>query len=96
MPEMNIFQRSDHFSFVKKGVPAIMLLGGPGGDVNEWVDRARVWMDTDYHQPTDVIHDDWHWEGARSIAAIGFLVGLRVANATEAPTWNADSIYKPK
>ncbi len=43
MPEENTFVRSDHYSFVKKGVPALMLMGGPAGDVGG-VDSARAQM----------------------------------------------------
>lgn len=87
MPEEKVFYRSDHYAFVKKGVPALMLLGGPEGDVKPWIERAKKWMDTDYHQPSDVIRPDWNWEGARTIAVIGLLVGMRVANADVAPKW---------
>ena len=34
LPEENAFVRSDHYAFVKKGVPALMLLGGPAGDID--------------------------------------------------------------
>ena len=48
MPEENAFVRSDHYAFVKKGVPALMLLGGPAGDVSIWIPRAKKWLETDY------------------------------------------------
>ncbi|HYO92061.1 MAG TPA: M20/M25/M40 family metallo-hydrolase, partial [Pyrinomonadaceae bacterium] len=53
MPEEQVFLRSDHYAFVQKGIPALMLLGGPEGDASVWIARARKWMETDYHQTTD-------------------------------------------
>ncbi len=93
MPEENAFVRSDHFAFVKKGVPALMLMGGPEGDVSLWIPRARKWLETDYHSPSDTVKPDWNWTGPQTLAQVGLLIGLRVANADERPTWNATSPF---
>ncbi len=94
MPEEKAFLRSDHFEFVKRGIPALMLLGAPGGDEQQWIARARTWLETDYHQVTDVVRDDWNWGGARTTASIGLVVALRVANAADVPAWNPDSKWQ--
>jgi hypothetical protein len=94
MPEEKAFLRSDHYEFVKKGIPALMLLGAPGGDEQQWISRARTWLETDYHQVTDVVGDNWNWGGARTTASIGLVVALRVANAADVPTWNPDSKWQ--
>lgn len=96
-PEEKVFYRSDHYAFVKKGVPALMPLGGPAGDVAPWVARAKKWMETDYHQPGDIIRPDWNWEGARTVAIVGLITGLRVANAEAMPVWLPSSPFnKPR
>ena len=87
MPEENSFVRSDHYSFVKKGVPALMLMGGPAGDVAVWLPRARKWLDTDYHSPSDTVRADWDWTGPKTMAELGMVIGLRVANADAMPSW---------
>jgi Zn-dependent M28 family amino/carboxypeptidase len=92
-PEEKPFLRSDHFAFVKRGIPALMMLGAPGGDVAEVGARAKRWLATDYHQPTDTIRPDWHWEGPTVLARAGLLVGRRVANAAELPAWLPDSPF---
>ena len=94
MQEERAFQRSDDHELVKKGGPALMLMGAPGGDEKQWIARARAWLDTDYHQVTDVVRDDWNWGGARTTASIGLVVALRVANAAEVPVWNPDSKWQ--
>ena len=97
MPEENAFVRSDHYAFVKKGVPALMLLGGPAGDVSLWIPRARKWLETDYHSPSDTIKPDWDWTGPQTLARVGMIIGLRVANADAMPVWNASSPFnKPR
>jgi Zn-dependent M28 family amino/carboxypeptidase len=97
MPEENAFVRSDHYAFVKKGVPALMLLGAPAGDVNLWITRARKWLETDYHSPSDTVKPDWDWTGPQTLAQLGMIVALRVANADTMPVWRATSPFnKPR
>ncbi len=97
MPEENAFVRSDHYAFVKKGVPALMLLGGPAGEVTIWIPRARKWLETDYHSPSDTVKPDWDWTGPQTLAQLGLVIGLRVANAEAMPAWNTTSPFnKPR
>ncbi len=94
MPEEKAFTRSDHYSFVRKGVPALMLLGGPEGDVSIWIPRARKWLETDYHSPSDTIKPDWNWTGPQTLGRLGLVIGLRVANAPVKPAWLPTSPYQ--
>ena len=87
MPEEKAFYRSDHYFFVKKGIPGLMLLGAPEGEVKAWVDRMKLWEKTDYHQPTDTIRPDWNWDGPKTMASVGVVLGLRVANQDQMPAW---------
>jgi hypothetical protein len=97
MPEENAFVRSDHYAFVKKGVPALMLLGGPAGDVSMWIPRARKWLDTDYHSPSDTIKPDWNWTGPQTLGQVGMIIGLRIANTDAMPAWRSTSPFnKPR
>lgn len=93
MPEEHTFYRSDHYAFVKKGVPALMLLGAPEGETSKWIARMREWEKKDYHQPTDTVRDDWNWEGPRTVALLGAALGLRVANQDAMPAWLPSSPF---
>ena len=93
IPDEKSFYRSDHYEFVKKGIPGLMLLGAPDGAVSAWVERMKAWEKTDYHQPTDIIRPDWNWDGPRTIAAFGVIMGLRVANSEQMPTWLTSSPF---
>lgn len=87
MPEEKAFYRSDHYAFVKKGVPALMLLGAPDIPRSELVAKITKWQETDYHQATDTVRAEWNWDGPRAIAVIGLLVGMRVAERDQMPAW---------
>ena len=92
-PDENSFYRSDHYSFVTKGVPALMLLGAPEGDPAKWVARMKAWEKTDYHQPGDVVQSDWNWEGPHTMAVLGVIMGLRLSNSEEMPAWLPSSPF---
>jgi Peptidase family M28 len=93
MPEEKSFYRSDHYFFVKKGVPGIMILGAPEGTVESWIDRMKKWEKTDYHQPTDIVRPDWDWTGPRTVASVMLLMGLRAANDEAMPAWAPSSVF---
>jgi hypothetical protein len=94
MPEERAFYRSDHYAFVKRGVPALMLLGAPAMEKDALIKKIQSWIGTDYHQTTDTVRPEWHWDGAREVAALGYVVGLRVANADTIPMWLDSSPFK--
>ena len=93
MPEEKSFYRSDHYLFVKRGIPGLMWMGAPDGDQNIWIERLRQWEKTDYHQPSDVIKSDWNWDGPRTVALMGLLMGVRVANDEQMPAWLPASAF---
>jgi hypothetical protein len=93
MPEEKSFYRSDHYYFVKKGIPGIMILGAPDGSVESWTDRLKKWEKTDYHQPTDIVRPDWDWSGPRTVASVMLLMGLRAANDEAMPAWTPSSVF---
>ncbi len=93
VPDENIFYRSDHYSFVERGVPALMLMGAPEGDIQNTMKRMKEWEKTAYHLPADVIQKDWSWEGAKAVADVMGIMGLRLANADTMPSWLGNSRF---
>jgi len=93
LPEENVFYRSDHYEFVKKGVPALMLMGGPDIDEQSYIARMKKWMETDYHKPTDTIRPDWNWDGPRGLSVVGLVIGMRIANNEALPQWLPSSPF---
>jgi Zn-dependent M28 family amino/carboxypeptidase len=90
MPEENVFVRSDHYSFVKQGVPSVMLATGSKND------GARIFRDflaTKYHTPADQIDLPFDWASAAKFADVNYLVARDLADAASAPRWYADSPF---
>ncbi len=90
-PEQGSFYRSDHFPFAKVGVPAVNFEPG-----SKFVGHSEKWGEEQfgdynehrYHQPSDEYSPNWDFTGMVQQAKLAFLIGLRVANATETPQWN--------
>lgn len=75
--------RSDHFNFVKKGVPAVVIEYG-----KDLVDPSRPnkYPRSDwYHKPSDEYREDWDFTGTLVHVNMMFGVGLSVANADGRP-----------
>jgi Zn-dependent M28 family amino/carboxypeptidase len=90
-PEQGRFYRSDHFPFAKAGIPAVNF--GPGtkfvGHSDKWVEeQIQDYRQNRYHQPSDEYSPNWNFSGMVQQARLAFWIGLRTANANEAPRWN--------
>ena len=93
MPDEKVFYRSDHYSFVERGVPALMILGAPAGEKEVWMKRIKDWEKTDYHNSGDVIKSDWAWEGAETVAEVMGVLGLRISEMPNMPGWLPNSRF---
>ncbi len=93
IPDEKIFLRSDHYSFVERGVPALMLMGAPAGEKEVWMKRIKDWEKTDYHNPGDVIKADWAWEGAETVAEVMGILGWRISETEKMPAWLSTSRF---
>jgi len=89
-PDRGAFYRSDMFPLARVGVPPVAVKGGP-----DYVGRPKGWGEEQaveyerkqYHQPSDEYHGDWDLSGDVQDAQLQLLVGLRLANAPQLPTW---------
>lgn len=90
-PEQGHFYRSDHFPFAKAGIPAVSFNPGSRfvGHSDSWGEEQFNDYNTHrYHQPSDEYSPNWDFSGMIQQTKLAFLIGLRVANANEAPQWN--------
>lgn len=90
MPEEDFFERSDHYSFVKVGVPSIFLMTGfkNGGEK-----AFRAFLAKNYHQPSDQTDLPFNWEAGAKFARLNYLIARDVADAPEAPRWYEGNRY---
>ena len=83
-PEQVSFVRTDHYPFVKAGVPAVSLDSGPGGGGRE---NAGRFIANNYHQPSDDMKLPFDWKAAAKFAKINYLIARELADAAEPPRW---------
>jgi Zn-dependent M28 family amino/carboxypeptidase len=96
-PEAGGFFRSDHFSFAKRGVPAISFESGNDlidGGVARGEALAKAYTDTKYHQPADEWYPGWDWSGITADLAMLYDLGRDLANSREWPNWSTDSEFR--
>jgi Zn-dependent M28 family amino/carboxypeptidase len=96
-PEAGGFYRSDHFSFAKRGVPAISFESGNDllkGGTERGEALARDYTAHRYHQPADEWSADWDLTGLAQDLSMLYAVGFRLANSREWPNWSADSEFR--
>jgi Zn-dependent M28 family amino/carboxypeptidase len=95
-PETGTFYRADQLEFARVGVPVLYTkarsnyVGKPDSYAREVVDRYTA---HDYHQPSDMVRDNWDFSGGVQDIQLLFQVGLDVANGKQWPKWNATSEF---
>lgn len=84
MPEQSIFVRSDHYQFVRRGVPAILLFTGyANGGKARWDHFfARV-----YHTPKDDLSQPINWNAGSRYAKLNYEIARALADADSRPLW---------
>ena len=91
------FFRSDHFPFVRAGVPALYLQWGKDfvGQPPEFATRKETeYNDKRYHQAADNVLPEFRYDGAEQVMKVIVRTALAVANAPGQPTWNRNSEFR--
>jgi Zn-dependent M28 family amino/carboxypeptidase len=95
IPEQVLFIRSDHYSFVRQGVPSLFLKSGfeTGDPARDGAAINAGYRRDVYHKPGDDLSQPFDWEAGASHAKVNFLTGYLVAQETERPAWNAGDFF---
>jgi Zn-dependent M28 family amino/carboxypeptidase len=96
-PEAGHFFRSDHFSFAKRGVPAISFQSG-----DDWVNGGLaagkayedLYVAKHYHQPSDKWEANWPFTGMARDLQMLYTLGNELANSEQWPNWAKDSEFR--
>ncbi|WP_266365761.1 M28 family metallopeptidase [Tellurirhabdus rosea] len=97
IPEQAVFMRSDHFSFVRQGIPAIYIKSGSTtGDSRDGTKLNLDWRATTYHTPQDDMNQPFDWNAAARHVQLQFLIGYLTAQADERPVWNVGDFFGTK
>lgn len=93
-PDRNSFVRTDQYSFVRAGVPALSLkfgfaLGSPEQQME------REWRTNRYHAPSDDLAQPVDLKAADDFNAYLADLARRIADQDQRPAWRPDSIFAP-
>jgi hypothetical protein len=96
IPEQVPFVRSDQYSFVRQGVPALALFAGFKSD-DAGINPEKLfadWEHTRYHQPQDDMQQPGlDFDSAATFTKMGFLLGLYTAQDPDPPHWNQGDFF---
>ncbi|WP_444910917.1 M28 family metallopeptidase [Microbulbifer sp. TRSA005] len=89
MPEEVIFVRSDHYNFVRRGVPSIYLITGrEAQDPNiDGTAKQVAFLKESYHKPGDAPDAGVSYAAARQFTEVNYLIAREVADAEDKPSW---------
>jgi len=96
-PEAGWYFRSDHFSFARRGVPALAFRAGRDlvdGGTAAGQRIVSTYNAACYHQPCDQFDPGWTFAGTVQEATVAYLLGKGVANSAGWPTWNEGNEYE--
>ena len=95
IPEQVLFIRSDHFSFVRRGIPSLFIKSGfETGDPN--LDGGAIntaFRQNLYHTPFDEVDQGFDFEAGAAHTRVNFLTGYIIAQETARPTWNPGDFF---
>jgi Zn-dependent M28 family amino/carboxypeptidase len=92
-PERNRFTRSDQYSFIRQGVPALALKVGFDPGSPEAAIEAK-WTTERYHQPSDDLQQPIEPGAALTFTQFVGALTSDVANHPARPRWKATSFFK--
>ena len=93
LPQRNSFIRSDQYSFIEAGIPAVAFKFGFRAGTPEAA-TEQAWRATRYHGPTDDSAQSVFREDEIRLHDFIAALALRVADSEERPRWNDDSFFR--
>lgn len=94
-PEEVAFVRSDHYAFVRAGIPAIYLDGGViSADGERDPKRALAYyLRNCYHQPCDDATQPIQYDDAARLARVSAALATRIGNDDARPQWREGDFF---
>ncbi|HJP98975.1 MAG TPA: M28 family metallopeptidase [Rhodanobacteraceae bacterium] len=99
IPQNGFYYRSDHFSFAKAGVPALMTeTGNDKVDGGTKAGNAALadYTAHRYHTPLDNFNPDWDFRGVTEDAQALYEVGRELSLSDQWPKWYKDSEFRAR
>lgn len=94
-PDLGLFTRSDHYSFVQQGIPSIFLATGMASFKKD-EEAPKIWgefLGKHYHKPSDDLALPFNFDAAARFAQVNYSIGREIADAKNKPTWNKGDFF---
>jgi Zn-dependent M28 family amino/carboxypeptidase len=93
VPEQNVFISSDQYSFIRRGIPSLMVMvgfdkGSPEGQA------AMKWLTERYHAPSDDLKQPVDKQAAGEFDYLVAKLLERISNRDARPRWKDRSFFK--
>jgi Zn-dependent M28 family amino/carboxypeptidase len=92
-PQRNSFIRSDQYSFIRTGVPALAMKDGFVKGTPEEA-TFHKWLAERYHAPSDDLQQPVDLEAAGAFEEVMLRLVTEVADRPSRPQWKPDSFFK--
>lgn len=94
-PEETLFVRSDHYSFVRQGVPSLLIVNSYSPQDANPSPQALYssFLSNQYHTVMDDLSLPFHAETARNYGRYALQMGLNIANQQSVPKWKDGDFF---
>jgi len=92
-PQRNRFIRSDQYSFIRAGIPALAMKVGYEMNSPEAA-IAQRWTAERYHAPSDDLNQPVDRNSADAFVDVVRQLAIRIANRPDRPRWNESSFFR--
>lgn len=98
MADQARFVRSDQYSFVQQGIPAVHIKYGfnshnPDKNIGT---QIRGFLANVYHKPNDELNNSFKFEAAIPFIKLNYLIGIQVNQNPERPRWNKGDLFEAR
>jgi len=93
LPDRNVFIRTDQFSFVREGIPALVFKFGFAKDTPEF-GIEHDWRANRYHAPSDDLSQPMLKDEAAKLDDFVAAIAARLADSETRPHWRPDSVFR--
>jgi Zn-dependent M28 family amino/carboxypeptidase len=91
-PLHNVFIRSDQYSFIRNGIPSVMIDVAPTGAAEETI--VKDWRTNRYHAPSDDVNQPVDLATAAGYEEVIRALTIEIADDPVRPAWKPDSFFR--
>ncbi|MCP1381482.1 M20/M25/M40 family metallo-hydrolase [Runella salmonicolor] len=98
-PKEGRFVRSDQYSFVRAGIPALHVKYGSKTSLPNFnlLESVKKWREATYHKTADNFNGGmFYWSAGRKYAQLNFLIGYLIAQNPARPAWKKGDFFEVK